>query len=104
MNRIPDDQRELALDLVYDRRREGDPTAIVPPYKPLTAFLEALENVTEGAGPGSRFDAPMELPLDERLQRRIIDGEKNCLEPISTRRWPGGRSRCRSSTTRCCPG
>ena len=31
MNRIPDDQRELALDLVYDRRREGDPTAIVPP-------------------------------------------------------------------------
>jgi 5-methyltetrahydrofolate--homocysteine methyltransferase len=39
----PEDQRELALDLVYDRRREG--------YDPLTAFLEAFENVVEGAGP-----------------------------------------------------
>jgi 5-methyltetrahydrofolate--homocysteine methyltransferase len=43
MNRIPEDQRELALDLVYDRRREG--------YDPLTAFLEAFEHVVEGAGP-----------------------------------------------------
>jgi 5-methyltetrahydrofolate--homocysteine methyltransferase len=72
MNRIPEDQRELALDLVYDRRREG--------YDPLTAFLEAFENVVEGAGPGSRLDALMALPLEERLQRRIIDGEKNGLE------------------------
>ena len=72
MNRIPDDQREVALDLVYDRRKEG--------YDPLTAFLDLFENVVEGAGPGSRFDALMELPLDERLQRRIIDGEKNGLE------------------------
>src|SRR6476661_11048407 len=72
MNRIPDHQREVALDLVYDRRREG--------YDPLTAFLDLFENVAEGAGPGSRLDALMELPLDERLQRRIIDGEKNGLE------------------------
>jgi 5-methyltetrahydrofolate--homocysteine methyltransferase len=72
MNRIPDDQREVALDLVYDRRREG--------YDPLTAFLDLFENVVEGAGPGSRLDALLELPLDERLQRRIIDGEKNGLE------------------------
>jgi 5-methyltetrahydrofolate--homocysteine methyltransferase len=72
MNRIPEDQREVALDLVYDRRREG--------YDPLTAFLDLFENVEEGAGPGSRLDALMELPLDERLSRRIIDGEKNGLE------------------------
>ncbi len=72
MNRIPDDQREVALDLVYDRRREG--------YDPLTAFLDLFENVVEGAGPQSRLEALMELPLDERLQRRIIDGEKNGLE------------------------
>ncbi|TBR16501.1 MAG: methionine synthase, partial [Chitinophagaceae bacterium] len=72
MNRIPDDQREVALDLVHDRRREG--------YDPLTAFLDLFENVEEGAGPGSRLDALMALPLDERLKRRIIDGEKNGLE------------------------
>ncbi|MCW2671250.1 MAG: metH [Frankiales bacterium] len=71
MNRIPDDQREVALDLVYDRRAEG--------YDPLTKFLDLFENVVEGAGPGSRFDALMELPLEERLRRRIVDGEKNGL-------------------------
>ena len=71
MNRIPDDQRECALDLVYDRRREG--------YDPLTAFLDLFEGVDAQASAGSRFDALMELPLEERLQRRIIDGEKKGL-------------------------
>jgi 5-methyltetrahydrofolate--homocysteine methyltransferase len=78
MNRIPDDQREVALDLVYDRRTPA--TTDRPAYDPLTAFLELFENVEEGAGPGSRLDALMALPLEERLQRRIIDGEKNGLE------------------------
>ncbi len=32
MSRIPDDQRECALDLIYDRRR--------PDYDPLTHFLD----------------------------------------------------------------
>jgi 5-methyltetrahydrofolate--homocysteine methyltransferase len=71
MNRIPDDQREVALDLVYDRRREG--------YDPLTAFLDLFEGVDAQASAGSRLDALMALPLEERLQRRIIDGEKNGL-------------------------
>jgi 5-methyltetrahydrofolate--homocysteine methyltransferase len=72
MNRIPDEQREVALDLVYDRRREG--------YDPLTAFLDLFEGVEADTGGKSRAELLMELPLDERLQRRIIDGEKNGLE------------------------
>ena len=72
MNRIPDDQREVALDLVYDRRREG--------YDPLTAFLDLFEGVEADTGGKSRHEIMMELPLDERLQRRIIDGEKQGLE------------------------
>src|SRR4051794_76790 len=72
MNRILEDQREVALDLVYDRRREG--------YDPLTAFLDLFENVADDSGGKSRAELLMELPLDERLQRRIIDGEKNGLE------------------------
>ena len=72
MNRIPDDQREVALDLVHDRRREG--------YDPLTAFLDLFEGVDAQAGAKSRHELLMELPLDERLQRRIVDGEKNGLE------------------------
>jgi 5-methyltetrahydrofolate--homocysteine methyltransferase len=71
MNRIPEDQREGALDLVYDRRREG--------YDPLTAYLDLFEGVDAQASAGSRLDALMALPLEERLQRRIIDGEKNGL-------------------------
>jgi 5-methyltetrahydrofolate--homocysteine methyltransferase len=71
MNRIPQEQREVALDLVYDRRREG--------YDPLTKFLDLFEGVEATASAGSRLDALMALPLEERLQRRIIDGEKNGL-------------------------
>ena len=72
MSRIPDEQREVALDLVHDRRRED--------YDPLTAFLELFEGVDAQASAGSRLDALLELPLEERLKRRIVDGEKNGLE------------------------
>ena len=71
MNRIPEDQRECALDLVYDRRREG--------YDPLTHFLELFENVESTSTAESRLDALLALPLEERLRRRIIDGEKTGL-------------------------
>src|SRR5207342_2581207 len=37
LNRIPEEQREVALDLVYDRRRDG--------YDPLTKLLEVFEDV-----------------------------------------------------------
>jgi len=80
MNRIPDDQRECALDLVYDRRREGDEAAGVASYDPLTALLDMFAGVEADTGGKSRAELLMELPLDERLQRRIIDGEKNGLE------------------------
>jgi 5-methyltetrahydrofolate--homocysteine methyltransferase len=83
MNRIPDDQREVALDLVYDRRREG--------YDPLTAFLDLFENVEADSSGKSRNELLMELPLDERLQRRIIDGEKNGLEADLDEAMAGGQ-------------
>jgi 5-methyltetrahydrofolate--homocysteine methyltransferase len=71
MNRIPEEQRECALDLVYDRRREG--------YDPLTRYLELFENVESTSTAESRLDALLALPLEERLRRRIIDGEKTGL-------------------------
>jgi 5-methyltetrahydrofolate--homocysteine methyltransferase len=83
MNRIPDEQREGALDLVYDRRREG--------YDPLTSFLDLFEGVEADTGGKSRAELLMELPLDERLQRRIIDGEKNGLEADLDEAMAAGR-------------
>lgn len=75
MNRIPDDQREVALDLVYDRRRED--------YDPLTRFLEMFEGVTTADAKAERAAEMAALPVAERLQRRVIDGEaKGLLEDL----------------------
>ncbi|WP_037571044.1 methionine synthase [Phaeacidiphilus oryzae] len=72
MARIPEEQREVALDLVYDRRREG--------YDPLQRLLELFEGVSAKAVRAGKAEELAALPLDERLQRRIVDGERNGLE------------------------
>ncbi|MFF7989493.1 methionine synthase [Kitasatospora xanthocidica] len=72
MARIPEDQREVALDLVYDRRSEG--------YDPLQKLLQLFEGVSSASVKASKAEELAALPLDERLQRRIIDGERNGLE------------------------
>ncbi|MFF2079472.1 methionine synthase [Kitasatospora sp. NPDC058162] len=72
ISRIPEDQREAALDLVYDRRRDG--------YDPLQRLLELFEGVSTASVKASKAQELAALPLDERLQRRIIDGERNGLE------------------------
>ena len=72
MAKIPDEQRAVALDLVYDRRREG--------YDPLNKFMELFEGVTATSARASRAEELAGLPLFERLERRIVDGERNGLE------------------------
>jgi len=92
MNRIPDEQRECALDLIYDRRREGDDAAGTPAYDPLLALLDMFEGVEADTGGKSRNELLMELPLDARLARRIIDGEKNGLEADLDAAMAAGRA------------
>ncbi len=72
MSKIPDEQREVALDMVYDRRRDG--------YDPLSRFIDLFEGVDAASARASRAEELAALPLEERLQRRIIDGERNGLE------------------------
>jgi 5-methyltetrahydrofolate--homocysteine methyltransferase len=72
MSKIPEEQRDVALDLVYDRRRDG--------YDPLQRFIELFEGVDAAGARASRAEELAGLPLDERLQRRIIDGERTGLE------------------------
>ncbi|WP_328916945.1 MULTISPECIES: methionine synthase [unclassified Streptomyces] len=69
--RIPEEQRQIAYDLVYDNRREG--------YDPLQRLMEVFEGVDSKSVKAGKAEELMALPLDERLQRRIIDGEKNGL-------------------------
>jgi 5-methyltetrahydrofolate--homocysteine methyltransferase len=72
MSKIDAEQREVALDLLYDRRRDG--------YDPLQRFLQLFEGVSARSSAASRAEQLAALPLEERLQRRIIDGERNGLE------------------------
>jgi len=70
--RIPDEQRQVALDLVYDRRRDG--------YDPLATLLEIFQGTDAAQLRESRAAELAALPLWERLKRRIIDGERGGLE------------------------
>ncbi|MEZ5186026.1 MAG: methionine synthase [Candidatus Nanopelagicales bacterium] len=76
MNRITDEQRDAALDLVYDRREYDNEGALT--YDPLAHFLEVFAGA-KGVS-DDRADELAGLPLLERLQRRIIDGEAKGLE------------------------
>jgi 5-methyltetrahydrofolate--homocysteine methyltransferase len=76
--RIPEEQRDVALDMVFDRRRAATDTE--PAYDPLTRFLELFEGVDVTSARQSRAEELAALPLGERLARRIIDGERNGLE------------------------
>ncbi len=78
MNRIPDEQRDVALDLIYDRRRTADhPDG---EYDPLSTFLELFAGVTSADTKATRAAELAGLPVNERLGRRIIDGERKGLE------------------------
>ena len=73
MARIDERQREVALDLVYDRRVfDGDECT----YDPLTEFLALFDGVEITSTKLSRAAELAALPIDKRLPRRIIDGEK----------------------------
>jgi 5-methyltetrahydrofolate--homocysteine methyltransferase len=76
ISRIPEEQYEVALDLIYDRRRPADGQ---PGYDPLTRFLELFEGVDASSTAQSRAAELAALPLFERLERRIVDGERNGL-------------------------
>ncbi|TJZ43552.1 methionine synthase [Streptomyces piniterrae] len=70
--RLEEEQVKTALDLIYDRRSEG--------YDPLQKLMELFEGATAKSLKAGKAEELAALPLDERLQRRIIDGEKNGLE------------------------
>ena len=69
---------EVALDLIYDRRVYGEDGECT--YDPLTVFLELFDGVEAKSTKISRAAELAALPLTERLERRIIDGEKVGLE------------------------
>jgi 5-methyltetrahydrofolate--homocysteine methyltransferase len=67
-NKIDDEKWNAAMDLIYDRRREG--------FDPLTHFVNLFPDGAEAA-PAKKHDE--NLPVEEKLKRHIIDGEKRDL-------------------------
>ena len=72
LSRIPEDQAQVALDLVYDQRREG--------YDPLSIFLEMFSGEAGALSPESAEEELAGLPVFARLERRIVDGLGKGLE------------------------
>ncbi|MGW0625097.1 methionine synthase [Streptomyces sp. NPDC002758] len=70
--RFTEEEVTTALDLVYDRRSEG--------YDPLQKLMALFEGATAKSLKAGKAEELAALPLEERLKRRIIDGEKNGLE------------------------
>ncbi|MBL8737742.1 MAG: methionine synthase [Planctomycetes bacterium] len=66
-HKLDDEDKQVTLDLIHDRRREG--------YDPLFAFLARFagkKRIETGSGNDENL-----LPVEERLKKRIVDGNKN---------------------------
>ena len=77
-NKIADEQWQAALDLIYNREPEN-PVALSDDTKtqdPLQIFIDLFPDGTEAQVAKQDIS---ELPLEERLQKHIIDGEKQSL-------------------------
>ncbi len=85
---IPDAQRKVALDLVWDRR-EFDADGNVT-YDPLELMLDTFAGVDAAAIRDQRALELAALPVGERLARRIIDGDaKGLPEDLEQARGDG---------------
>jgi 5-methyltetrahydrofolate--homocysteine methyltransferase len=68
-NKIPAEQWQAALDLVYDRRREG--------FDPLSVFVDLFKDADSAVQATKEQKAAQ--TVEERLRSHIIDGEKQGL-------------------------
>jgi 5-methyltetrahydrofolate--homocysteine methyltransferase len=68
LNKVPHEQADVCLDLIYDRRRPG--------YDPLQELLEVFADVKSVA---TVKEDRSGWPVNERLKHRIIDGDRDGL-------------------------
>jgi len=67
LNRIPDEQRSVCLDLIYDRQHDGDPLQrLLAVFADVTAATVEKEDRTG-------------WPVNRRLAARIVDGDRDGL-------------------------
>jgi len=77
LNRIPSEQRQVCLDLIYDRRgAAGELSGGDERYDPLQKLLELFADVQTTAVVQEDRSG---WPVDKRLSQRIIDGDREGL-------------------------
>ncbi|WP_412917854.1 methionine synthase [Meiothermus sp.] len=76
IHQIPQEPYRLALDLIYDRRQLGPAGEVT--HDPLFAFVDYFAK--HKSDRAQTRDPLAGLPLEERLQKRIIEGRKVGLE------------------------
>ncbi len=69
MHKIEEHVREVALDLIYDRRRDE--------YDPLSVLLDLFSDIDASQ---LEQEDRSGWPVEERLKHRIIDGQRDGLE------------------------
>jgi 5-methyltetrahydrofolate--homocysteine methyltransferase len=80
ISKIEPQHQEVCRQLIYDQRRfEGD----VCVYDPLTELTTLFEGVSAKEARASK-DSLKDLPIEERLKRHIIDGERIGLDEALT--------------------
>ncbi len=70
VHKLDEDDLRITLDLIYDRREES--------YDPLFAFIDRFSE--RKAQDEDAAANEMSLPVEERLERRIIDGNRVGIE------------------------
>ncbi len=82
LNRIEDEHKQAALDLIYDRRHESRGGTGLPPgiedidFDPLQRLIAIFKDATTA---DSHRQSSRTLTLEERLRAHIIDGERDGL-------------------------
>ncbi len=96
---IPDEQREAALDLVWDRRRYDDEGNLV--HDPLARLLELFEGVDSAALRTSARPSSRRSPSASGSSAGSSTARARAWRTTSTPRWRRASRRSTSSTSTC---
>jgi 5-methyltetrahydrofolate--homocysteine methyltransferase len=78
LHRIPEEQVQVATDLIHDRRGSTGLGGTAPAdYDPLHRLMQLFEGASESK---RTSEDRAELPVEERLEHRIVDGDRDGID------------------------